>query len=109
MSDRPTPFDVICDALRPGFASGILENRARRVIEQLIAAGFVFEDLATVASAEAEREQLIDALAAAQRMIDEALPCFDWGKSPLSAHAIRLLNETPLVVRAALAKAEARG
>lgn len=44
-----------------------------------------------------------DALTMAKRMIDEALPKFNWGASALDANAIRLLNETPVAVNAALA------
>lgn len=43
-----------------------------------------------------------EALLAAQEMTRVALPQFDWGRSCLSAEAIRLLNETPGVIRAAL-------
>ena len=39
-------------------------------------------------------------------MIDEALPKFNWGASALDAIALRLLNETPGAVNAAIAKAE---
>lgn len=52
-------------------------------------------------------EQLLVALKAAERMIDVALPQFNWGASCLSAEAIALLNETPGVVRAAIRRAEA--
>ena len=45
---------------------------------------------------------LIDALRAANSLIDVALPKFNWANSPLDSHAIRLLNETPAKVRAAL-------
>lgn len=43
-----------------------------------------------------------EGLEAAQRLIEEALPKFDWGKSPLDANAIALLNETPGKVKRAL-------
>lgn len=49
--------------------------------------------------------QMLEALKLVQRMIDEALPKFDWGKSVLDANAIRLLNETPSVVKSAIAAA----
>lgn len=48
MADLTTPFEVICAALRPGLAAGILENRARRVVELLTAAGYVVADAETV-------------------------------------------------------------
>jgi len=50
----------------------------------------------------AEIARLRDALILAKRMIDEALPKFDWGKSYLDANAITLLNEAPVAVNAAL-------
>jgi hypothetical protein len=37
---------------------------------------------------------------------DHALSRFDWGKSALRAQDIRELNETPLKIRAAIAKIE---
>lgn len=43
-----------------------------------------------------------EALRRCQRLFDEALPKFDWGKSALDANAIALLNEVPAEVRAAL-------
>lgn len=43
-----------------------------------------------------------EGLEAAQKLIDEALPKFDWSKSALDGNAIMLLNETPKKVRAAL-------
>lgn len=36
-----------------------------------------------------------EALAAANRLFEEALPKFNWGASALDANAIRLLNEVP--------------
>lgn len=51
---------------------------------------------------------LLEALKACRQLIDEALPKFDWGRSSLDGDAIRLLNETPGIVRAAIAKAEDR-
>jgi hypothetical protein len=53
-----------------------------------------------------ERQQLIAALKRAERLFNEALPKFNWGKSALDANAIALLNEVPGEVRAALVKAE---
>jgi hypothetical protein len=50
-----------------------------------------------------------EGLEAAQKMIDEALPKFDWGKSALDANAIMLLNETPQKVKAALKALELHG
>lgn len=44
----------------------------------------------------------LDALLACQRLFKEALPQFNWGASALDADAIRLLNETPAKVAAAL-------
>lgn len=50
---------------------------------------------------------MLKALKICQRVLDEALPKFDWAKSPLDANAIFLLNEFGLVVPSAIAKAEA--
>ncbi len=50
----------------------------------------------------------IPALRLAKRLIDEALPQFNWGASPLSAEAVRLLNDVPAAVNAALAAIDAR-
>lgn len=44
------------------------------------------------------------ALCRAKLMIEIALPQFDWGKSALSAEAIKLLNETPIIINEALKK-----
>lgn len=49
--------------------------------------------------------ELLEALIAAKAMIDIALPQFDWGRSSLSAEAIGLLNDTPGIVKRAIAKA----
>lgn len=43
-----------------------------------------------------------EGLEAAQKLIEEALPKFDWGSSFLDANAIQLLNETPAKVARAL-------
>lgn len=48
---------------------------------------------------------LIEALTRCERLINEALPKFNWGASALDANAIALLNETPAIVRGALSKA----
>ena len=56
-----------------------------------------------VAAALNGSEELLDALKRAQRLFEEALPKFDWGKSALDANAIRLLNEVPGEIRAAIA------
>jgi len=50
--------------------------------------------------------EMVEALEAAERLIREALPKFNWGASALDANAIRLLNEVPATVRAALAAAK---
>lgn len=50
--------------------------------------------------------ELVAALNAAKKLFDEALPKFNWGASALDANAIRLLNEVPLVVQAAIASVE---
>ena len=49
--------------------------------------------------------EMLSALRAAAELIDYALPKFDWGKSALDGRAIQLLNEVPMTVRAAIAKA----
>jgi hypothetical protein len=50
----------------------------------------------------AEIARLRQALLLAKRLVDEALPKFEWGKSSLDANAITLLNETPAAINAAL-------
>ena len=52
-----------------------------------------------------------DALQAAQRLFEEALPKFNWGASFLDANAIQVLNEVPAKVNAAIraAKVEKNG
>jgi hypothetical protein len=55
----------------------------------------------------AVNEELLEALRLTKRLIDEALPKFNWGASALDAHAISLLNQAPRAVNAAIAKAEA--
>lgn len=52
---------------------------------------------------------LYAALDAAQRLCKEALPKFNWAGSALDANAIRLLNDVPLAINAALAKARGEG
>lgn len=51
----------------------------------------------------ADNTRLREVVEASQKLIDVALPCFNWGKSALSAEAITLLNEVPGKVAAALA------
>lgn len=52
--------------------------------------------------------ELLAALRDAQRLCKEALPRFNWGGSALDNNAIRLLNEVPARIDAAIAKAEGR-
>lgn len=49
----------------------------------------------------------LDALKQAQELFDKALPKFDWGMSALDATAIKLLNEAPRKVSAAITALEA--
>lgn len=51
---------------------------------------------------------LLAALRRTDQLIRVALPKFNWGASALDANAIRLLNEVPGEVSAAIAKAEGR-
>jgi hypothetical protein len=51
---------------------------------------------------------LVKALERCARLISEALPKFNWGKSALDANAIALLNEVPGEVARALATLTAR-
>lgn len=48
--------------------------------------------------------ELLEAAQFMQRVVDEALPKFDWGKSALDGNAIDLLNRGPLILGRALAK-----
>jgi hypothetical protein len=58
----------------------------------------------TLAEIETEHDALLTALEAADRLITEALPKFNWAASALDANAIKLLNEVPALVRDALRK-----
>ena len=51
---------------------------------------------------------LFEAAKLTQRVIAEALPKFNLGASALDANAIRLLNELPNLVNAAVARADGR-
>ena len=51
---------------------------------------------------------MLEALKLCKRLIDEALPKFNWAKSALDANAIQLLNEVPKTVNNAIQKAEGR-
>ena len=48
---------------------------------------------------EAENTAMKEVLRDCQRLFKEALPKFDWGRSPLDANAIQLLNTVPGKVR----------
>lgn len=50
--------------------------------------------------------ELRGVLERADEMCRIALPSFDWRKSPLTADAIRLLNEVPSAIRTALASSD---
>lgn len=51
---------------------------------------------------------LLAALKRCELLFKLALPKFNWAESALDANAIRLLNEVPGDVRAAIAKAEGK-
>ena len=57
----------------------------------------------------AQTADVRDALLLAQRMCREALPKFNWGASCLDANAIRLLNEAPSAIDAAIAAIQRKG
>lgn len=50
--------------------------------------------------------EMLEALKAARKLFDEALPKFNWGASFLDANAISLLNSVPAKVQAAITRAE---
>lgn len=50
-------------------------------------------------------DALVSALKDAQRLCKKALPKFNWGASALDADAVKLLNEVPAKINAALALA----
>ena len=52
----------------------------------------------------ADNAELLKALKSCKRMIDLALPEFNWKASALSADAIKMLNLTPIVVNFAITK-----
>lgn len=66
----------------------------------------IVEILAKHARIEEAAPDMLAALKLAQRLVAEALPKFDWGKSALDANAIQLLNEVPIAINKALIKAE---
>lgn len=51
--------------------------------------------------------ECVFALQMTERLINEALPKFNWGASNLDANAIKLLNEVPGIVRAAIQRTKA--
>jgi len=51
---------------------------------------------------------MLEALRDCTRLINEALPKFNWAASALDANAIMLLNEVPSKVKAAIARAEGK-
>lgn len=55
-----------------------------------------------VAALSARVAELEAALRLAKRLMDEALPKFNWGASALDGNAIQLLNAVPIAVNAAL-------
>jgi hypothetical protein len=65
--------------------------------------------LAALQAQPAPQGDVVEALHAAKRLIDEALPKFNWGASALDANAIQLLNEVPVKVNAALASLPSAG
>ncbi len=60
------------------------------------------EAVAALAERERDAERQLLALAMARQLFDKALPKFNWGASALDAETIRILNEAPSVVRAAI-------
>lgn len=71
-------------------------------------AGFIVLTPATKGATNLNDGDMLAALKAAYRMIEEALPKFNWGASTLDANAIHLLNDAPVKVAKAIAKAEGR-
>lgn len=53
-------------------------------------------------------DQMLEALKLARRMVTEAHPKFNWGKSFLDANAITLLNSVPIAIEQAIQKAEGK-
>lgn len=96
-----TPLDVVREALRPGLTGGILENRARRVVQSLEANGFVIDRFKAAHQDVVERMEL---LACLQGMLAEWDKFARYG-SPIAKAA----NERVNAARAAVARAEARG
>lgn len=72
----------------------------------LVARGYttegVRETMGKYDAAVASLTKLMDAAIFAEELFAKALPKFNWGASALDAQAIRLLNEVPGEVRAAL-------
>jgi hypothetical protein len=94
-------YDTGADSTNFDFARSVASNAIKRGKAFLVTgAGGDYDKL------KAERDELLEALKQTQRLIDEALPKFNWGNSALDANAISLLNSVPLAVNAAIAKAE---
>ena len=77
---------TVCEVPQYGFR----QSKADEANAQLIAAA----------------PELFEALEAAYKLFDEALPKFNWGASALDGNAIQLLNQVPRKVEAAIAKAK---
>lgn len=85
----------LADRFENDFDEAVLNLTPRHV--QWIAAALRFH----ASPPDAMRE----ALKRADRLCTEALPKFNWGESALDNNAIRLLNEVPGEIRAALSQA----
>lgn len=66
-----------------------------------IGVGDPFSNACLIAAA----PRMYQALETTERLINEALPRFDWAKSPLDATAIHLLNVVPGIVKRAMMQA----
>ncbi len=116
-SDRPTPYEAILDALRPGLAGGILENRVQRVVQRLADAGYVFDDAEAVVRNKEIIDELKSTLTVLVMMIEQVVDetNLDEGGTNLTiiadgqAIATLSLAESLRQASAAIAKAEERG
>lgn len=84
----------------PGFCGEIIAGNGTTV------AAFADEPSDADARIMAAAPQMLDALEAANRMIEEAIPRLNWAASSLDGNAIMLLNEVSMQVRAAILKAK---
>jgi hypothetical protein len=64
--------------------------------------GSYFDEIAAIIDEEMHSTEIMDTLWLCKKLVDEALPKFNWGASALDAEAIQILNEAPKVLNTTL-------